>query len=504
MKGRKRKNKRRKNSRMPALILAVCMGAGLLSGCTPREKTIRLPDSQAVETEQQSDQDDFTVKRIYTYDYNSDPMLDRSAFLADCGAHEVRILASGSGLLESGYVNQCLESRQVDYRYGFYDADGELSYEELSDYYVDKILISPTGKQALLYEESQAGDVGRIWLYNFQDKSAYLLYERSVKELQEQGYAQRGEESWEKNEDLNSVLWWEKPLGSWSESGRWVTFDAMGIYTSGIYLYDTWREDVQYKNPDREFLDLDSRTVLNAKGHRMQDQELESIYRGEVPMLSAEIFDYQEGAGSLFFIEEDGRAQLRGVLQYPLSEPDASWEEQNFQFNEFYIYCPQGDFLPYLGYELDMHNKYISYLFNFRRVDRLFISDNTSWTILENPEEERDWSPLLLDFQCLDGQRILMAVSEESYYLSNMEGAAYTEPESGMFWSLRELQQGLSVNSVNLYLYSPLEGERQLLYKGLKNLIHMEYDESSRRILLETWEGIAPEYGQRRCTILEL
>lgn len=97
-----------------------------------------------------------------------------------------------------------------------------------------------------------------------------------------------------------------------------------------------------------------------------------------------------------------------------------------------------------------------------------------------------------------------MAVSEESYYLSNMEGAAYTEPESGMFWSLRELQQGLSVNSVNLYLYSPLEGERQLLYKGLKNLIHMEYDESSRRILLETWEGIAPEYGQRRCTILEL
>ena len=38
MKGRKRKNKRRKNSRMPALILAVCMGAGLLSGCTPREK----------------------------------------------------------------------------------------------------------------------------------------------------------------------------------------------------------------------------------------------------------------------------------------------------------------------------------------------------------------------------------------------------------------------------------------------------------------------------------
>lgn len=58
------------------------------------------------------------------------------------------------------------------------------------------------------------------------------------------------------------------------------------------------------------------------------------------------------------------------------------------------------------------------------------------------------------------------------------------------------------IQSADLYLY-PADGtERHLLYKNVQNLLNMEYDAQSRRILLETFED--DEMGHRRCIILEL
>ena len=64
------------------------------------------------------------------------------------------------------------------------------------------------------------------------------------------------------------------------------------------------------------------------------------------------------------------------------------------------------------------------------------------------------------------------------------------------------LQWYWEILSADLYLYPAGASEGHLLYKNLQNLIGMEYDEATGRILLETCEG--SDMAHRRCIILEL
>ncbi len=92
----------------------------LAAGCAPQEKTLLLETSAVNETgEIVESAEDFTVKKIYTYTYDTNWALDKSASLKDCKEHEVRVIAEG-GQGSAGIP----EGRLVDYRYGFYELIG--------------------------------------------------------------------------------------------------------------------------------------------------------------------------------------------------------------------------------------------------------------------------------------------------------------------------------------------------------------------------------------------
>ena len=69
-------------------------------------------------------------------------------------------------------------------------------------------------------------------------------------------------------------------------------------------------------------------------------------------------------------------------------------------------------------------------------------------------------------------------------------------------FNLLEIQERGGIRSLDLYLYSRGDKERKLLYKNLQNLLHMEVDETTRRILLEICENGNLE--RRKCIVLEL
>jgi len=77
---------------IPPLLLFTA----LLTACAPEEKTMQLPLVSSAEDETQANPSDrdFTVKKIYTYSYETLELLDKSAFLSGSGENEVHILSA--------------------------------------------------------------------------------------------------------------------------------------------------------------------------------------------------------------------------------------------------------------------------------------------------------------------------------------------------------------------------------------------------------------------------
>ena len=63
------------------------------------------------------------------------------------------------------------------------------------------------------------------------------------------------------------------------------------------------------------------------------------------------------------------------------------------------------------------------------------------------------------------------------------------------------IQNYWDIQYADLYLYPADGSERRLLYKNVQNLLNMEYNAQTRRILLETYEN--EDICHRRCIILE-
>ncbi|MDE7112807.1 MAG: hypothetical protein K2O57_01265, partial [Acetatifactor sp.] len=242
------------------VYLVLCLFP-LAAGCAPQEKTLLLETSAVNETgEIVESAEDFTVKKIYTYTYDTNWALDKSASLKDCKEHEVRVItADGQG---SGMP----EGRLVDYRYGFYELighgkedrerqsgsgeeefwslwPGEDSEEDAEEqpeslaYYLEQLELSPDGRQMLVYAGTVYNENRCVWLYDFETQEPWLLYQGT-------------------NND------WRYPQGAFSSEGRWVTFDVTGSKSGEqVVVYDCQKERAA-DDVDTEWVRLDSMSKI--------------------------------------------------------------------------------------------------------------------------------------------------------------------------------------------------------------------------------------------------
>lgn len=481
---------------IPPLLLFTA----LLTACAPEEKTMQLPLVSSAEDETQANPSDrdFTVKKIYTYSYETLELLDKSAFLSGSGENEVHIL-SAAGENEG----KLLEYRQVDYRYGFYDVAGDYvktwenwdnahGQETTGDLYIEQLLPSPDGKRLLINIRSDYRDAGLALLYTLGEREPLILYENSD----------------------------EYPggfRGSFSPGGRWVTYDAAGASTNStglVPIYDCSRIPARSasgtENPDSDNPPgRDDYWPIGASALLAPDQVLytpellaNDKIRGDLSNTGLCDSGSQPGLISLITEKDSDTLFIRkdGLLPEKAIVPSLSLTEEKARPMDAIFYTEQTlpgyqDF-PYPVYQYSADGGTVYYMSNPLML----------WTIdmAEMPQMPQvlDLPNYVWDFLALPSGDILAALVKETAndYLSVPE--ANTGQYIQKSGTPSALQEYWGILSADLYLYPKGSGEGQLLYKNLQNLISMEYDQDTGRILLETYEN--RDMSKRRCILLEL
>lgn len=472
-------------------LLSVCFIA-FAGGCTPQEKTLLLETGvwdeigETVESEE-----DFTVKKIYTYTYDTSWMLDRSASIKGCKEHEIRVIAAGGE--GSGGIP---EGRLVDYRYGFYDLLGQeqtpreeqtgsgvaefwslwpcevpagevqeqvkeqangqaIGQPEQPVYYVEQLQLSPDGTQMLVYAGGEVGDGRRrcVWLYDFRTGEPWLLYQGTRDD-------------------------WYNPRGSFSSGGQWVAFDVAGDKSGErVVIYDCHKERTA-DDGETEWVKLDGLSSIY-----IPDQTLFLARNAYTRVWSAELFD-RSGYPGLVGIIENREFSPEAFESYHLGDGEGT----GHFMSQYYMRGELADTMPYLRYELDLEENRLYYMENFRKLLSIDMAQGDT-------SETAEFADCVLDFRRLDSGEILALTTQESLekYVVNMEYIMNSLPETQSFWDIR---------SVDLYLYSADGTSGQLLYKNLQYVINMEYDAGTRRILLETYDDMLQT--SRKCIVLEL
>lgn len=543
---RNRKESTQKPPFMPPLLLSATL---LLTGCAPEEKTLLLTPETASEeeTELAGSSRDFTVKKIYTYTYETRSQLDKSAFLQDCDENEIHIIA-----LEDADGEEKLAYRQVDYRYGFYDTVGEFlqTWEDWnnpdggemeSDLYIHRLLPSPDGKQLLVYVQSAFWDRTMVWLYALGEQEL-LLYEGDIPTAG----------------DLQ---------GSFSPTGRWVTFDAAGASTGDTCLvpvYDCLKE--REEDAPAPWLMSSTSALFYPFDQILHTNQHSSAW----PWKSA-LLDVDGQAGLISFAQEPDPSSVSATRILPLSPsvvPDASLLSEDaeqlpnqYQYQSCYLF--EYEDMPYLHYSITEDGREIEYLGNPSHLCSIEMDTFTS------PRESMNFPGIVWDFLRLDSGDVLVALAQETNqnaadygtekffsaliprgvctanpylcsaanphlrsaenpYLCHTASAqkpATAQAKTSLFLAGGDDTQGNTENhssqyldvdnnlsvtiqelwgiqSADLYLYPGGTSEGQLLYKNLQNLLSMEYDAQNGRILLETYEG--NDLSHRKCILLEL
>lgn len=471
-----------------AMLLAVSL---LLAGCAPEEKTMLLPQpsSSQSETESKAAATDYTVKKIYTYSYDTLSDLGKSAFLSGCGENEIHILSlNGQG------TEEILECRQVDYRYGFYDSAGDFREilngwedwgslpggETEEDLYIDKLLPSPDGRQLLIYIRSAFRDRLTVWLYTLGVPQPLLLYDGA-----------------------------DGLTGSFSPDGRWVTFDAIGACTGlspFIPIYDCSQASSRAAGEGAYWWVADTASRLLMPDRVLYKADLTQVGEDvDCWVWDARLLSGSEGPRLMSLLREG--EDLLCLMESPAPpdleiRPDASlFSEESAPahgsaFTKWYLSGYERT--PYPLYRYSADGTAVYYLANPAKLLRTGLTDPG--------QEERvcAFPNPAWDFLPLPSGDILAALIQETG--NGMEPGSVDEHTTEQYIQENGIPMNLQwyweILSADLYLYPAGASEGHLLYKNLQNLISMEYDEATSRILLETCEG--SDMAHRRCIILEL
>ncbi len=525
-----KKEKHKKKYRPLLLSLTALL---LLTGCTPEEKTLLLTKSQPAEEESEVSDParDFTVKKIYAYTYTTRDLLTKSAFLQGCAENEFHIAA-----LDEKDMDEKLVYRQVDYRYGFYDTVGEFfrfsedwfdpaseesrsddtARETNADLYIEKLLPSPDGTQLLIYVRSAFWDTCFVWLYTLGSQKPWLLYE-----------------------GISTAFLLK---GSFSPDGHWVTFDVEGAVINDkrlVPIYDCHKDsfaaDDQYwtisqKNMSSDRLYPPDELIYSSleDTDSLWSSELCGCYDTYSPVLLSFLYDkncnlsvdlkykcypddesesytdtptnMQQGSNSRLYLtgtdlDENNEPETSPMntspnMPYPDDRSYGHASTSLFTFKE----------MPYFQYKYLEDQKLLYYM-----------SDAFTLSILniDTPEYDREsrifpepvWS--FLPLETGDILAVIITASNTGPIATENNGI-YMQNGHDECGSASPviIQNYWDIQYADLYLYPADGSERRLLYKNVQNLLNMEYDAQTRRILLETYED--DDISHRRCIILEL
>lgn len=452
-----------------------------LTGCAPEERTLLLPKTVVLEEETQKSGStkDFTVKKLYTYEYETRETLVKSAFLKDCDENKINILAK-----ETDEEN-ILAFRQVDYRYGFYDTISNFLqfWEDWSnpsegtftgDLIIEKLLPSPDGRQYLVYIRSVFWERRIVWLYTLGEQEPLLLYESNM--------------------EIDGIL-----KGSFSPSGRFVTFDVFGASTGSqhyVPIYDCSKAAASEEAP--EYIALENQARLYPPAQTLHYSD---TYEPPDKLLAAELFDISGNVGLLSF-SRTGKTDIGTSIRYWNGAPNSFLTDMSASSLQYYRGVLLNETaalkMPYLKYVYYADENAVYFLEDMAKLLKTTIEVGA-----ERTNEYIQFPNVILDFLRLDtGDLLVMiaqdfGVSKEKNNGFNANMLLEENIDSPLF-----IQRYWDILSADLYLYPAGETEGKLLYKNVQNLISMEYCEETRRILLETYEE--PALNKRKCIILEL
>ncbi len=457
----------------------------------------------------------YTVQKIYTYTYETAWQLGQSAFLSGCGENEVHILS----LAEEG-GEQKLEYRNVDYRYGFYDVAGDFlkiwetwsspaGGEIRGDLYIDQILPSPDGRHLLVYICSAFSDRTRVCLYTLGVREPLVLYDGA-----------------------GAVSGFFR--GAFSPDSRWVTFDAAGVSTVStrlVPIYDCTQ--TASRSTDTWIIEPGSGSSIppaaasggaaeSAAGNWSTDDGSsrllspdQVLYAPELKnekmalrLWDAGLYTSESGLGLISLIQEADSASLflreDTFLPGKAIEPDISliqgeYPEEKAPFQDLIQYSERYllgyERLPFPICQVSADGATVHYLslpLMLWTMDMAGIREETV----------RDFPNYVWDFLALPSGDILAALIKESRNDYAQDPDINTNQFTQVSSVPAALQEYWGILSADLYLYPAGSPEGHLLYKNLQNLIAMEYDEETGRILLETYTD--QDQTRRRCILLEL
>lgn len=471
----------------------------LTAGCAPEEKTLLLPSAQSTEeaVENTDPANDFSVKKIYAYTYMTVNVLQKSAFLQNSGENTIRIAT----VEEQEDGKSRLVCREVDYRYGFYDTEGEYfdfreKWEGLwldqedgiqQDLSMENILPSPDGRQLLVYSGSM-NYYRNVRLYTLGVSGSWILYDG----VGERDYFLKG---------------------SFSPDGKWVTFDVAGVLTDDkgmVPVYDCGRRD--YAGDGRyQTGQWDGYTCR----YYTPDEFFYAAGDQSSALWSAELYNTPSGApGLISFCRHNGSAVSMEMQYRPEAEASAgklcllgknseeNEKESNVEENIFSYEAkmlPGYEGMPFLQYRVSGEEGSLYYMGN------VFQLWKTDLNADAGEESIRIFPEMVWDFLPLESGELLVLLGrtpgENSEYQNSNEKRDPMNKWDGTSYPYR-LQNYWDIQSGDLYLY-PADGSGgRLLYKNVQNFLGMEYDPGSKRILLETYEN--NNLARRRCIILEL
>ncbi len=169
--------------------IALLWALMVVTGCgqTREPKTMLLPDTEQEEQNalQGEAPESYTVKKIYTQEYNSGVPYGFTAFLPGSKEHQVTLLQRND---DNG-----LNLISMDYRYGFYEPRYTVSEEVLlnSDWWAgagkegSRLLFgefSPDGRYFLYLRFDQTYTGGRLYLQNLESGEEMILLDGDLQE----------------------------------------------------------------------------------------------------------------------------------------------------------------------------------------------------------------------------------------------------------------------------------------------------------------------------------